>query len=533
MRANALVRFDDLIDEIWGESAPQTAPKMVQNAVSKLRKSGFAEVLTTRAGGYVLQVDPDAVDARRFERLLEQSRAALAANRPEVAEQLLAEAQTLWRGAPLADLSTTRFARLEIDRLEELRLEATEATIEAGFALGRHRELSATLETLVAQHPVRETLRLQLMTSLYHSGRQAEALAVYQAARAFLRDELGLEPSPALQRLEQAILLQDPALDPEFLTPPDVAPVAQRKTLTVLNVGVVRQGRALDPEALLALTAKAEESLRTAIEAHGGVVASTTGEAVIAIFGLATIAEDDTLRAARSALAARAAIDKLNVSLERDWGARCQLRIGIATGTALVDPAHEQAGGATGEVFAQAARLAHVAGDTEILLAPSTHRTARNAVVAEPAPGVELDAESETVWRLLDVLEGAIVTRHLDLPLVGREWELAQLQHAYERAATGQTSYLATVLGPAGIGKSRLARAFAETVEGAPLVLTGHCPSYGAGITFRPLAEVVRGAAGATTHSAIASLLTDNPESDEIAARIAGALGEEDPGGTA
>jgi tetratricopeptide (TPR) repeat protein len=138
------------------------------------------------------------------------------------------------------------------------------------------------------------------------------------------------------------------------------------------------------------------------------------------------------------------------------------------------------------------------------------------------------------VWRLLDVRAGAaIAQRHLDAPLVGREWELAQLRHAFERATQGRSSYLVTVLGPAGIGKSRLAHEFAEAVAETATVLTGRCPSYGAGITFWPLAEIVREAAGDTSREAIASLVADEPEVDEIAARIAGAIGADDPAGSA
>src|SRR5437764_1903429 len=217
LRANDVVRLDDLVEELWGPAAPHTAPKMIQNAVSKLRKSGMAGVLATRAGGYTLQIDPEQVDATRFERLVDRARESLAAGMPEVAEQLLEEANALWRGAPLADLAPESFAQREIARLEELRLTATETSVEAGLALGRHRELASTLEALVSRYPLRETLRMQLMLALYRSGRQADALAAYQAARAYLRDEVGLEPSPALQRLEQAVLLQDPALVPELL----------------------------------------------------------------------------------------------------------------------------------------------------------------------------------------------------------------------------------------------------------------------------------------------------------------------------
>ncbi|MFL5929323.1 MAG: BTAD domain-containing putative transcriptional regulator, partial [Gaiellaceae bacterium] len=282
LRANDVVRLEDLVEELWGAEAPQTAPKMIQNAVSQLRKSGMAEVLATKAGGYTLQIDPDQVDSTRFERLLDRARESLAAGMPEVAEQLLEQANGLWRGAPLADLAPETFAQREIARLEELHLSATECSIEAGLALGRHRDLTATLETLVRRHPLRETLRMQLMMSLYRSGRQADALAAYQAARACLRDEVGLEPSPALQRLEQAILIQDPALDP-FVHASAEEPRAVRKTLTVLHGDLEREGRELDPEALLSLSARVEHCLADAVASHGGTVSAASDVTFVAV----------------------------------------------------------------------------------------------------------------------------------------------------------------------------------------------------------------------------------------------------------
>jgi len=532
LRANDVVRVEDLVEELWGPAAPTTAPKMIQNAVSKLRKSGMAEVLATRAGGYVLQVDPEQVDATRFERLLDRARESLAAGSPETTERLLEEANALWRGAPLADLAPESFAQREIARLEELRLAATETAVEAGLALGRHRELAGTLETLVGRYPLRETLRMQLMVSLYRSGRQADALAAYQAARAYLRDEVGLEPSPALQRLEQAILIQDPALDLEFLDPTVSQPRAVRKTLTVLHAELGRHGRELDPEALIGLAGRLEACLASSVTAHGGTVSQAGHVTFVAVFGLPTLAEDDPLRASRAALAIRTAVAELNASLERDWAIRYEVRIGVATGKTLVDSIDTAA--ATGEVFGVAARLARTAGPDEVLLADSTRSTLREAVDVERAGELANGDRPDFAWRLTDVRAvAAIVPRRLDAPLVGRDWELAQLRHGFDRAARGHTSYLITVLGPAGIGKSRLAHEFATSIGGEASVVTGRCPSYGAGVTYWPLAEIVREAAGATTRAAIASLLADEPEAEEIAARIAGAIGADEPAGSA
>jgi DNA-binding SARP family transcriptional activator len=208
-RANQVVSSELLIDELWGENPPATAANVLQSYVSHLRKAVGSDVILTRPPGYVVQVAPDGLDLDRFERLVDDARQA----KPEEAGRLLREALSLWRGPALADFAYEPFAQAEIARLEELRLAAVERRIEADLACGRHAELVGELEALVAKHPLREHLRGQLILSLYRSGRQAEALEVYQQARRALVDELGIEPSASLQELEGSILRQDPALD--------------------------------------------------------------------------------------------------------------------------------------------------------------------------------------------------------------------------------------------------------------------------------------------------------------------------------
>ena len=531
VRANTVVRVDDLIDEVWGARAPESAPKMIQNAVSKLRQGGLTEKLATRSGGYVLLIEPNEVDALRFERLLDDVRVALAEGDAERADALAREAEGLWRGPPFAGVEGAAFAQLEIGRLEELRLEAAELAAEAGLALGHHSELATRLEQLVAEHPLRERLRQQLMLSLYRSGRQAEALAAYQSARAYLRDELGLEPSPSLQQLEQAILLHDPALTPEFMAPPAPAPTL-RKTVTVVHVQLMRHGRALDPESLLAVATRVEELLRAGVDMHGGSAVMAGGSAFVATFGLPVLAEDDALRAARAALEIRRQVALLNETLEREWSVHYELRFGVATGTVLVD--RQQSDTATGEVFASASQLALSARPSEIVLEDATRRLLGDVVQMENAGDVELAGGAERSWRLVDVGASATATpRRLDLPLVGREWELTQLEHAFERATHANTSYLVTVLGPGGIGKSRLAREFGDASGDRATVVMGRCPSYGAGVALWPLAEIVQALTGGLTRESIAAGLGDAPDADEVAARIAGAIGAEESGGTA
>jgi len=210
LNANEVVSSDRLIDELWGEQSPASGRTALQVRVSQLRKAlGGGAVILTRTPGYVLRLEREQLDLHRFEDLVGEADAA----EPAVAAGRLREALALWRGPALADLAYESFARAAIERLEELRLAALEKRIEADLALGRHAELVAEAEALVAEHPLRERFRAQLMLALYRCGRQADALAVYRTTRRALIEELGIEPSPPLRELEQAILRQDPSLD--------------------------------------------------------------------------------------------------------------------------------------------------------------------------------------------------------------------------------------------------------------------------------------------------------------------------------
>jgi DNA-binding SARP family transcriptional activator len=215
LHANEVVPADRLIDELWGADSPQSAAAALRVNVSRLRKSLPANVLTTRSPGYVVRVDPDRLDLHRFEHLVDEGRALLDRGLAVDASDRLHEALTLWRGSALADFAYESFAQAAIARLEEIRLAAIELRIEADLALGRHDGLVGELEALIAEEPLRERLRRYLMTALYRSGRQAEALHAYQEARRALVDGLGIEPGSALQELERAILRQDPSLDVE------------------------------------------------------------------------------------------------------------------------------------------------------------------------------------------------------------------------------------------------------------------------------------------------------------------------------
>jgi DNA-binding SARP family transcriptional activator len=237
LHANEVVSTDRLIDELWGAETPQTAAKSLQVHVSQLRKvlepdrkSGESgQLLLTQPPGYRLSLGPDQLDAQRFKRLYDEGREVLANGDAEAAAAKLSEALTLWRGAPLADLTYASFAQSEISRLEEMRLAALEDRIEAEIECGRHTAVVGDLERLISSEPLRERPRRQLMLALYRSGRQAEALEVYREAHRSLVDELGIEPGRELKKLQAAILRQDPELDlrPAGEQPSPVAAAAE------------------------------------------------------------------------------------------------------------------------------------------------------------------------------------------------------------------------------------------------------------------------------------------------------------------
>jgi YVTN family beta-propeller protein len=253
LRVNRVVSRDRLIEAVWGERAPETAYSALQGYVSALRRTLGADLIVTRAPGYVLEAAPTSVDLGEFETLVAEGSAALAAGDARRASERLREALDLWRGEPLADLDSVGFVQIERVRVEELRLSAIEERLDADLALGRQAELVAELHGLVREHPLRERLRAQLMLALYRSGRQAEALDVYQQGRRLLAQELGLEPGEGLKRLERAILDHDPALGAPPRAGPQGAPTRRRtpsrralvSAVAIVVVGGVAAGLAV------------------------------------------------------------------------------------------------------------------------------------------------------------------------------------------------------------------------------------------------------------------------------------------------
>jgi DNA-binding SARP family transcriptional activator len=216
LHAGELVSADRLIDELWGEAPPLTARKSVQVRIARLRRALGRDVLLTRGDAYVVRLQPSQLDLHRFEQLVSDGADARDA---ATAVASLDGALALWRGPALADFRYESFAQAASARLEELRVHALELRIEAQLELGRHAQVIVELEELVAAHPFRERLRGQLMLALYRDGRQHDALDSYRRTRDELVAELGIEPGPMLQQLQQAILRQDPSLAAPLAAP--------------------------------------------------------------------------------------------------------------------------------------------------------------------------------------------------------------------------------------------------------------------------------------------------------------------------
>ena len=483
LHANQAVSQDQLALALWGEDAPAGAGNTVQVHISRLRKAlGNTDALATTPGGYRLTLDPDDLDALRFDRLVAEARGQSAAD----AAATLAQALALWRGRALEDVAYEPFAQPEIARLEDARIAAHEMRFEAQLALGAHAGVIGELEALIAEHPYREGLRAQLMLALYRADRQADALQAYQDARAKLVDELGIEPGERLRELERAILAQDPGLAPPEAVvaaprEPVVVPQASRRLVTVVSAGFAAR---LDAESLHSRL----DAYAALVERHGGEIEGSVGDALVAVFGKTTAHEDDALRAVRAAL---------------DLRAEGLKTIGVETGEAFVGPSR-----VTGEVFAVAAGLERTAASDEILLGDGVHELVHHAVTAEPAGGA---------WRLL-ALAGDGDRSHRG-PFVNRYAELDGLRAAFARARDERTCHAITLVGPAGMGKSRLTREFIAEVEPAATVAVGRCPTYGEGLAYRPVAEIVEQLGGSDR-------IRERLAGDETAATILlGAIG--------
>src|SRR5262245_56646761 len=322
------------------------------------------------------------------------------------------------------------------------------------------------------------------------------------------------------------------------LTPEGPAPHGARKTVTVVFcdvAGFTPLAELLDPESMREVMTRFFGAMRGALERHGGTVEKFIGDAVMAVFGVPFLHEDDAIRAVRAAQAMREELATLNADLRVRFGVQVETRIGVNTGEVVVGDAAIGQALVVGDAVNVAARLEQTAGAGDILLGPATHALVRDHVVVEPTEPLALKGKTESMlaYRLLSIgVRPDQVGSRQDPALVGRDPELETLRSVFDLAVEQRSCVLVTVLGPAGIGKSRLAREFADRVASKATLLRGRCLPYGDGITFWPIADVVRQVSGITdadgrndARSKIEASMSGAPEGPLVAERVAGVTG--------
>jgi DNA-binding SARP family transcriptional activator len=537
LHAGERVSADRLIDELWGEHPPPTARTVVHGLVSRLRhvlepgsaKARPGALLQTSGTGYRLAIEPQAVDAHRFKRLIDEARRGPA----EVRAAKLSAALALWRGPALADFVFEPFAQGAITVLEELRTQAIEDRIDADLALGRAADLVPELDQLIGEHPFRERLRGSLMLALYRSGRQADALQAYRDARSLLVEELGLEPGPALRELETAILRQDPALEvPSTDRARTGAPTSsgswlprERRTVTVAVLDLApRAIPDADAEAVGRLGAHGTRVAADVIERHGGRVERELGDTLIALFGIPVAHEDDALRAVRAVADAQAAVMALNDGPSSLEGIPFRSRAGIEAGDIVVaGPGAALRDAVAGPVVRAAGRLQQASPDGEVVVGPAAQRLLRGAVIMKP---LDSAPAATTGWLILEIVAGApAIPRAPDAPMFGRQGELTRLRSAFRRVVSSGTVGRLTVLGDAGIGKSRLARELVSSIGGDANAIIQRCPAPGEGVAVLPVRDALVEAAGFLGWRGLHRLLADDHDGQHLAPEIATAIG--------
>jgi predicted ATPase/DNA-binding SARP family transcriptional activator len=445
LHADEVVASDDCVEALWGEHPPETAQTALHGHVSALRKRLGPERIETQPPGYLLRLqDEDSVDIRRFEHLAAEPPADDRVARSEQLRKALA----LFSGEPLADFRYEAFASQEAARLDELRLMVIEEHIQTELELGRHEEVVLELERLIVEHPLREGLRAQLMLALYRAGRQADALEAFQDARVVLRSELGLDPSPALQRLEHQILNQDPEL-----AAPDAFAPARHPASATKPSGIVTF-------LLTDAEHSARELVRTVFGQHGGFDVQPDGDSLLVAFARA-----------RDAVAAAVGIQRATRSVAR-------LRIGISSAEAIATDE-----GYTALAVRGAASIRSAAHPGQILLSQTTRDLLRETPL-DTTEVLDLGehrltdlAAAQRLFQLVvPDLEGVfppprtLETRSTNLPLqptplVGREREIREVAELVRR----QEARVVTLTGTGGTGKTRLAaQVAAELLDDFP-----------------------------------------------------------------
>ncbi|HEY4022546.1 MAG TPA: BTAD domain-containing putative transcriptional regulator [Pseudonocardiaceae bacterium] len=530
LHLNSVVATSKLLRALWSADMPNTGRKMLQNAVSGIRgilsevaDGSNSPILLTHAPGYLLRVDPKSVDLSQFRDLVSAGRADLAAGSWQQASCTLREALGLWRGPVLADLVEHGITWPELTAVRNSRLAALEDCVEAEFASGHYGEVINELEEWAVAEPSRERLCGQLMRALYHCGRQADALGVYRQTRARLREDLGLDPSRELQDLERAILnqelpssipgsavtlsapvqranvggagedtwspieddirteraetnrLEPCSPDSAYRWPEQAVAELKRVTLVLVMTRFDRDVGEAAPEHVEAVLRRIASGIREEVEEAGGVVEGKVASLWLAMFGSVRSCEDDAARSVQAAIAIRDRLTAPDASLS--WPAALTVTVALATGDALVHPQEGEhvVPSVTGGVLDRGMRLlAHVSpGEVRVC----------NETRATTEPVIGYDGEHDPVRG-----SRALATRarraepQLSAPFVNRHGELGMLFSVLEQVSRRSRPHLVTVLGEAGMGKSRLVIEFERAVAGGPVparCLVGRNPRFG------------------------------------------------------
>jgi DNA-binding SARP family transcriptional activator len=570
LAAGRVVSVARLVDELWGERPPASADHALRVHIAGLRRALGPALIDTLPGGYRLRSGAAIVDFRQFEAFTAQGGRAAERGDSAAAASAYRAALDLWRGPALSNVDGVEGAESERVRLDEMRASAVDHWLDAALAAGEHLDLIPELRRLIAESPLRESLRARLMVALYRAGRQADALHVYADARALLDSELGVEPGPELEAAQRAVLghaadLQLPATPTvrdagtrEQPTAPAVAGgdardgvdngsrttderVAAahptRRTITALaalvSTGSTR--RDLDPESADRPSASLIDDLRATVARHQGILLTPPGGPLVqAVFGVPTLHDDDAVRAVRAAAEMRDAVAMVVRDMGRIAPERSRLRVGVTTGEVLVSDVAGSNLQVAGEAPSAAAVLAAAAKPGDILISDATYRLVRRVAETEAHTSIRVAGSPPMpVRRLVSVpTEIGGNQPRLEAPLVGRSREIRQLEATFESVIEEQSCHLFTLLGPAGIGKSRLVHEFLRTVGSDQVVLRGRCRPYGEQIAFGPLADVVRKASSiesgddiATARARIQAALAGHPRSAIAAGRVAAAIG--------
>ncbi|MCA1844941.1 MAG: AAA family ATPase, partial [Actinobacteria bacterium] len=487
---NQVVSSPVLTDDLWSGAPTEGAAQALWVHVSRLRKTlrdhGGDDLLVTRPPGYVLQTDLEAIDAYRFETLVDRARRLAASGEPAAAAGTFRQALALWRGPALADVAAAPFAQSEAARLDEARLTVLEARIEADLAAGLDSDLVGELASLTREHPLRERLWALRMTALYRAGRQAEALRTYQELRRYLGEELGIDPSEELRALEVAILRQEAHLARREapVAPAQSAP-SSPGVVTFMFTDVVGSTELLDrlgDEKADDLRRRHFAALRQALTAHGGSEVKSLGDGLMAAFASPVAALRCAVEIQQTAAAGRD--DALAI------------RIGIHAGEPIADEDDF-----FGSPVVVAQRLSGRARGGQILVSALVQGLAGNRAgcafttlgglalkgFAEPVVACEVHWAAQTTR---DVVPLPVPLARQDSVFIRPDADMTRIDEAWEAARSGRR-HVVLLAGEPGIGKTRTSAEVARMAhEAGATVLYGRCEER-MGAPYQPFVEAL------------------------------------------